>query len=280
MTVEFPEPFLEVRVSALAPPPLNALCAGYEAKRWRARQLGEHLFQWIPFAALSQEFQLKFAAHNFLEMLRVAAAHIYATQKSEQRGELGELLLHLACIQQFGTLPVLCKLILKTSRNDTVKGFDGVHLIPVGDDVELWLGESKFYVDGKQAIREAIESIEQHIAPEFLSAEKAMLIGHIAPDVPNRAAVVKAFQSHTSSDELLRRAVFPVLIAYESTAVKSFQEVTQEYIDSLSSEVKELGMYFSERAPAARLKIQLIFVPMGSKAEVVAAFDKMVEAFQ
>lgn len=148
MPVEYPDAFLAVRVDHLdLSPPFAALCAGYDGGSWRADRLADHLFQWLPFAALNQEHQLAFAAHNFVEMLRLAAAHIYSTKKTESRGELGELLLHIACIVHFKTVPVVCKLVLKSSANDTVKGFDGIHLLPLDDGFEIWLGESKFYRD-------------------------------------------------------------------------------------------------------------------------------------
>src|SRR5262249_28967108 len=141
MTVIYPDPFLEVRYRALVPlPPAVGLCAGYEAGAWRSARFADHLFNWLPYAALSQEHQLAFSASNFVEMLRLAAAHIHNTKKTATRGELGELMLHLACILHFKTIPVMCKLVLKSASNDTVKGFDGVHLLPMGSSFELWLG--------------------------------------------------------------------------------------------------------------------------------------------
>ena len=108
--IQYPDPFLEVRVAHLdPPPPLTGLCAGFSAKKWRSRELGEYLFQWVPFAALNQESQLRFGAHNFLEMLKVATKHVYSTNRTVTRGELGEILLHLACVVHFGTLPIVCK---------------------------------------------------------------------------------------------------------------------------------------------------------------------------
>jgi Cap4 SAVED domain len=118
MPLTYPDPFLEVRCSEITQPfPATGLCAGYEGGKWRSDQLADHLFQWLPYAALNQEHQLGFGSHNFVEMLRLAAAHIYKAKKTASRGELGELLLHLACILHFKTVPVMCKLVLKSSAN-------------------------------------------------------------------------------------------------------------------------------------------------------------------
>ena len=215
MSITYPEPFFDIRVDHLKlSPPLIALCSGYDGGSWRSNQLADHLFQWLPYAALNQEHQLSFSSSNFVEMLKIAAAHIYNSKKTTSRGELGELMLHLACILHFDCVPVVCKLIMKSSSNDTVKGFDGVHLLPKENGFELWLGESKFYKNPQAAIRDAIKSVKDHLSPSFLTTEKAMIFGHVGEDVPHREAVLKLFKSQTSGDDLLKMSVFPILIAY------------------------------------------------------------------
>lgn len=280
MASKYPDPFLEIRVEDVAlRPPHAALCAGYEGGSWRCAQLADHLFQWLPFAALNQEHQLAFGASNFVELLKLAAAHIYNTKKTVSRGEIGELLLHLICILHYDTVPVLCKLILKTSSNDTVKGFDGVHVVSKGAEFELWLGESKFYIDGREAIREAVKSIKEHILPSFLNTEKAMVFGHIGPGIPHREEIIKLFKAQTSADELLKKAAFPVLIAYESQSVAAFNALCSEYVEQLRSEVEGLKALFSAQAAGVVLRFRLIFVPLGRKMDVVERFDKKLEAF-
>lgn len=280
MSLTYPDRFLEVRCTDLSQPyPTTGLCAGYEGGAWRKDRLADHLFQWLPYAALNQEHQLGFGSHNFVEMLRMAAAHIYKTQKTVSRGELGELLLHLACILHFDTVPVICKLVLKSSSNDTVKGFDGVHLLRVEKNFEMWLGESKFYTDGKEAIRDAIESVKNHVLPTFLATEKAMIFGHIGKDIPRRDEVIRLFKSQTSGDELLKMAVFPILVTYESDSIASFREVSGDYIKNLASEIADLRAYFGRCATSLKLRFQLVFVPLGSKKDLIESFDKMLEAF-
>lgn len=276
-----PDIFLETRVS-LVPDEYGtlAMCAGYEGAKWRADAFADHLMQWLPYAALNQEAQNNFALHNWMEFVRQAAAHIYSTKKSDRRGEIGELILHIICVTQFSTTPVLCKLILKTSSNDTVKGFDGVHVRLLGDgDFELWLGESKFYRDPASAIKEAVKSVAEHVAPDFLNTEKAMLIGHVAPGVPHRDELIKLFKSSTSSDDLLKRAVFPVLIAYDSHVAGSFDAVSDELVTALTDEVRELREKFGAELGGLTLRFQFILLPMANKGNLVAAFDKRLAAF-
>ena len=280
MPVTYPDPFLEVRCTDLTPPnPTTGLCAGYEGGKWRSERLADHLFQWLPYAALNQEHQLGFGSHNFVEMLRLAAAHVYSTKKTASRGELGELLLHLACILHFKTVPVMCKLVLKSSANDTVKGFDGVHLLPLKNGFELWLGESKFYTDAEKGMRDAIKSVKDHILPSFLATEKAMIFGHVGKDIPHRTEVIKLFKSQTSGNELLKMAVFPILVTYESASVASFTEASAAYVSGLTTEVGNLRAFFGKRAAGLKLRFQLIFIPLGSKKDLVASFDTKLGAF-
>jgi hypothetical protein len=280
MIVKYPDPFLEVRVDLVdLSSPLQALCAGYESGKWRSVRLADHLFGWVPYVALIQEHQLAFASNNFVDLLKVAAAHIYDTKKTENRGELGEILLHLACILHFSCEPIVCKLVFKSASNDTVKGFDGVHLKLKDGGFEVWLGESKFYTDAKKAIRDAVESVKVHILPSFLNSEKAMLFAHVAPDIPNRDDIVKLFKSSTSSDQLLKASVFPIMVAYESEAVASFGDVCEQYVNMLKDEVEELKSYFGVKAAALPLRFQLIMVPLGDKDAVVKSFDEKLKPF-
>lgn len=280
MTVMYPDPFLEVRVNKVdLTLPLQALCAGYEASVWRSLGLADHLFGWVPYVALMQEHQLSFGSNNFVDLLKAAAAHIYNTKKTESRGELGEILLHLACVLHFGCEPVVCKLMLKSSSNDTVKGFDGIHVKILESSFEIWLGESKFYTDPRKAIRDAVTSVKEHLLPTFLKGEKAMLFGHVGKDVPRRDEIIKLFKSSTSIDELLKVAVFPILVAYESEAVGAFNEVCEQYVNMLETEVGELQSYFGTKASGISLTFQLILVPLGSKEAVVTSFDEKLKPF-
>jgi hypothetical protein len=279
--LKHPDPFLEVRVALLGDEfGTLALCAGYEGKRWRAEAFADHLLLWLPFAALSQESQNEFGLHNWMELIKTASAHVYKTKKTAHRGEIGELVLHIVCLTQFSTIPVICKLILKTSSNDTVKGFDGVHVrLLEDDDFELWLGESKLYQDPKRAIKEAVSSIRDHIAPDFLNTEKSMLIGHVAQGVPQREKILKLFRSSTSSDDLIKKSVFPVLICYDSESSQSFEEVCDILVEQLYSEIEGLRDFFCERIDDLQLRFQLIFIPMAKKEDLISEFDKRLEAF-
>ncbi|TAX87145.1 DUF1837 domain-containing protein (plasmid) [Rhizobium leguminosarum] len=272
--ITYPQPFLAVRVQELnSNPEIVTLCAGYQSEKWRAEQFAEDLMQWLPYAALSQEDQLSFGMHNYRELVHRASLHIYS-KKNESRGEIGELLLHQACIQYHNASPVICKLILKTSPNDVVKGYDGVFVVATGDDFEIWLGEAKFYTDADSAVQAAIKSIRDHFLDAFINAEKGMIVGHITPSTPFYDKLLKLFTSQASADDLFAKAVFPVLITYESTSVNTAKSVTEAFREGLRMEAVEISKKFGNFLSDKKINIQLILVPLLKKKLLLDAFDR------
>lgn len=229
--------------------------------------------QWLPYAALSQEDQLSFGMHNYRELLQRAALHVYS-KKDETRGEVGELLLHQACIQYHNASPVICKLILKTSPNDVVKGYDGVFVVAAGEDFEIWLGEAKFYKNADDAVQAAVKSIKEHFLDAFINAEKGMVIGHITPSTPFYDQLKAVFASQTSADELFARAVFPVLITYESSAVGAAKSITEEFKAALKKEALDIAGKFGNFLSKNQINIQLILIPLFEKKLLLEAFDR------
>lgn len=149
-----PESFFEVRIQILGKlPELTAVCAGYELKEWRKSQLAGHLIKWLPEFALNYSELASIGAHNAADLLAKAARSVYLSDKYKKRGEIGELLLHVICREVFKTYPAITKYFYKDSANNTVKGFDSVHVVVTKQgSLELWLGESKFYEDITKAI--------------------------------------------------------------------------------------------------------------------------------
>ena len=206
-----------------------------------------------------------------------AAKRLYTTHKFTRRGEIGELMLHIACHQLFNTVPVICKLVYKSSFNDTVKGFDLVHMVPASNELgaEIWLGESKFYLDPVAAIKEAYNSLVEHLDPEFLKQEKSLIADKIPDDLPNRDAVAKAFSDRERLDTLIKNGVFPILIAYDSNAVRTYDQ--DHYIDRLLAELAPLKEYAKTATLPQKVTIQLLAIPLGNKADFQMRFDERLK---
>jgi hypothetical protein len=216
---------------------------------------------------------------DYRKLIEVAARRVYQTEKSDVRGEIGELLLHAACRQFSGTFPTISKVYYKTSSNDVVKGFDLVHTRydEPADELQLWLGESKFYTSGGGAVSAAISSISDHLKAGFLTSEKILLGGKISPDTPGYSKLEWLFESDTPLDEIFHRMVVPVLIAYDSDHAAQFDD-EMTYNSALLDEISIFQDKFAKKFPS-NLSIYCFYFPMDSKKKLVSAFDTRLGAF-
>ena len=118
-------------------PDLHGICAGFEGLKWRKEQLVDHLFEYLPEFALNYSEYIDLNGENAIAKIRQVAANIYKSKKFESRGEFGELLLHAIIRETYNTIPAISKIYYKDGPNETVKGFDAVHVIDLGETLEL-----------------------------------------------------------------------------------------------------------------------------------------------
>ncbi|HHF3849074.1 TPA: DUF1837 domain-containing protein, partial [Haemophilus influenzae] len=235
-----PEPFLELKIHNLdSTPPISALCAGYECGEWRSSQLAEHAMEWLPEFCLTANELKSITSSNALKMIRKAAQLVYQTDKYKNRGEFGELFLHIVLRQIYGSIPAISKIYFKDAVNTTVKGFDAVHIININDTFELWLGEVKFYNNAGQAIRDVIDEIKIHTTQDYLKNEKMLLLNKIdiEQESPFYPILSKLLNDNTSLDELFDCACIPILITYDSKTLKKHAKTTEEFNIELEHEV-------------------------------------------
>jgi len=282
-----PERFLEVRISDLSQnPTLLTLCAGYEAGEWRAVPLANHLFEWLPEFCLKYSEIVNLGSHNAVRLLKQAARTFYSLEKNtDTRGEIGELLLHVAIRQDFHTIPFVSKMFFKDFSGYTVKGFDCVHILitrsPEGiEENELWLGEAKFYKDFDSALTEAIDSVETHLQHNYLRKEFLTICNKIDESHPQAKQIRKLLDVNRSLDTIFSRLVIPILITYESDTVKNFTTLCREYQNAIEEETKGLYAKFCKRFPEIKPTIHLILVPLKVKQSLVDAFNSELERQQ
>lgn len=275
-----PSPFLQVRAHHFDPlPGLSGLCAGYDGGEWRHEQLAAHLMEWLPEFALKHSEVEGLSAENAMRLVAKAAAAIYATEKYGKRGELGELLLHVAMRQIFTTIPAISKIFYKDSANDTVKGFDAVHIVATSDGLELWLGEAKFYDSISRAIHDVVADLNAHIANNYLRNEFVAITNKLDSAMPFYQKLKKLLDMNTSLDEVFNCLRVPVLMTYNSQALAEHTEVTREYLSAFEAEVRHHHQTFAgKKLPA--VTIHLFLVPLYTKAELQESFNRRLKACQ
>ena len=280
-TILQPESFLEICVhdvnSTLG---LTGASVGYEQKLWRCNQFADHILEWLPEFALSPTEVLSIKSSNAVALIRKAARSIYATEKYRRRGEFGELLLHILMRQVFDTIPAISKIYYKDSANDTIKGFDAVHVLDTGSELELWLGEAKFYQSIRQAIRDVVKELHEHLDADYLRHEFALIGNKVEGTWPLSEALKELMHRNRTLDEVFARLCFPVLLTYDSPVVRKHDVSSDAYLSDLKNEFKKHYHAFNQAGLPCSVRIHLFLLPLREKAELVRALDERLKSWQ
>ena len=278
-----PAPFLSIKVhDILRSPALCALCAGYEGGRWRAEALAEHTMEWLPEFCLSAEELEDFRPGTAMKLIRKAAKLVYQTEKYNKRGEFGELFLHMALRQVHNSIPAISKIYWKDSVNNTVKGYDAVHVVEVNGRLELWLGEVKFYNDASSAIRDVVTEIQNHTQINYMKNEVALIANKLDKKSKYYPQLSKLLDSNTSLDEVFDSACIPVLITYDSKVLKEHAKVTSQFNNELENEVRLVRAKMEEKLAKLSLpvKVHLFLIPLNTKQILIECLDGKLKGLQ
>jgi hypothetical protein len=280
-TLHHPDYFIEVRVHKLdCSPGLTGMCAGYENGEWRCRRLASHLIEWLPEFALTYEERENMGSHNAVALIAQAARAVYTSEKYQKRGEVGELLLHIAMCQVFHTVPAISKYFFKDSTNDTVKGFDAVHVVATKDSLELWLGEVKLYGDIVAAISDVVAEINEHTQRDYLRAEFAAITNKIEDTWPQAERLKRLLHRNTSLDEVFDRMCIPVFLAYESPTIKKHNSVSVAFKKAFVEEISQHHGTFSQKQLPKNIRVHVFLFPIASRSTLLSEFDERLKACQ
>lgn len=274
---------LRIRVQALDPlPALTVVCPGFELSEWRATDLVQDLFH-----RHLASFALSFTEYNSVDgdtagrSMSRAAKMVYSTDKYSKRGEFGELILHGIARDFFNAQPAVSKIYYKDSDNDTVKGFDSVHIVEADGKIELWLGEVKYYKKLSAAIRDVTAELKDHFASEFLKREFIAITNKLDQNWPHSETVADLLDSANSLDEIVDSLVVPVLLTYESSAAQSCNTLSDDYIVALTQEAEQARTSFNEKLDVPfTITIQLILLPVEDKSKLTEIFHEKLKIWQ
>jgi len=281
MLLQQPHPFLKVRVHDLAvKPSVTGLCVGYELGEWRKSQFTDHVMEWLPEFCLTHSEIESLHSGNMIALIREAAKKVYKSEKFKNRGEFGEIFLHAAIRQVFGSLPAISKIYYKSARNETVKGFDAVHVVVAEDGLELWLGEAKFYDDIKRAIKDVVAELQQHTERNYLRDEFLLLSGKVDPKWPHAGELKKLISPSTSLDDVFKRVCIPVLLTYDSQCVSNHTKCSADYVKELESEIIEYHKTFCSKELPPNVVIHLFLLPLHKKKELIVELDNKLKGLQ
>lgn len=266
-----------------------ALCAGFERGQWRSDQLADHMMEWLPEFALNYSELQDIGHSNALRMIKKAAKIVYQTEKYGRRGEFGELLLHIAIRQIYETLPAVSKIYYKSGANDTVKGFDAVHVVRAGDGLELWIGETKFYKTLSKAIYDVSKEIVDHLETDYLKSEFILIKNKVDLSWPEAEELNDLLHENKSLDDVFKRICIPVLLTYNSTVINASEQSDDDYKSKIEEELRaaysnlraKISSQYKEKfSEDFAITVHVILVPLKEKQQLIEALDKRLKALQ
>jgi hypothetical protein len=247
---------------------------GYELGEFRYDALVDMIFDALLDFCLTEGEKQKITPINTLRKIRNAALTVYTSEKYGKRGEFGEILLHIVMRDYFHSFPAISKMYYKDGPNETVKGFDAVHIVPMENDLELWLGEVKFYNNIANAIRDVAPELNAHMNKDYLRSEFLFISNKIDPAWEFAHKLKRLIDGRTSLDTIFKRIKIPVLLTYDSRIIKTYREVCEKYKLELIEELQKHHQTFRGNNLPKNVDIVLILIPFEEKKILV---DKLHE---
>ncbi len=258
----------------------TGLCAGFELKEWRTKLLADYLVESLPDFCLTYSEYKRIDHDSAVSLIRQAARAVYKTRKFKKRGEFGELLLHVVLKSVMNTLPAVSKIYYKDAVNDTVKGFDAVHVVANDQGLELWLGEVKFYSDIGSAIRDVSKELEEHLQADYLKSEFLAIVNKIDAAWPHADELKKLLDEKTSLDQVFKAFCIPVLLTYDGPTTAKYDESSDAYKEDLVQEIADIRKRFEDRNPSIPHRIHLFLLPLKTKEALLTALDEKLRTWQ
>ncbi len=264
-------------------PTLLGICAGFESGEWRGQRLAENLFRCIPEFCLTYSEIHEVDSSEWMDKMKKTVSMIYSSPKYKNRGEFGELLLHYILKDLYKTVPAISKMYFKDGPNETVKGFDAVHVIVNSEgNLDLWLGEVKFYNNASKAISDVIPEIKEHFAQDYLLTEFIAITNKLDKESPFYDKLSKLISPDTSLDDIFERICVPVLITFNSKVIDKHTKYTTTYKEEMKAEMEKHFKQFESQFKKLGIDIEvhLFLLPLKTKETFVQILNNKLIQWQ
>lgn len=191
---------------------------------------------------------------------------------SRNRGEFGELILHMLLRDFKSTIPLISKVYFKDSSGVPAHGFDAVHVSP--NEKILWLGESKFYSDSKEGIRDLLKDLNDHFKKDYLEEQFTIIKKNLdSNNIPERDEWIKTLNNCTFLKDRIKIINIPLLCIYPHDIYKLYDDLQCDgAINCHEVNIRELKKYFdanNHHPHKSKLNIILMLFPVKDKKELV-----------
>lgn len=199
--------------------------------------------------------------------------------EENNRGEFGELLLHLLLRDFKGTQSLMSKVYFSDSRGVPAHGFDAVHYIP--DTKQLWLGESKLYSDGKAGLSRLVNDLREHLSRDYMHEQFVVIQKNIESQTnPDKEDWIKKFQKNALLADMIDGLNLAMLCLYPHDVYQKQLDAELNKVQGVeyhNANIKELKEHFDKinTCPIKdKVKIVLLLFPVKDKAEFVKNLHK------
>lgn len=257
----------------------------YESGDWHYAGFFDWLKSHILSYALTTKEIIDITADNAPAKTALAARMIHNREKNiDNRGEIGELILHGLIRDLYKTTPLISKIYYKSDTSDTVKGFDAVHVIydEAKDEItSLWLGEAKFHTDAKNAIYKAFQSATGFLEDRKMKREFVLIRNHLDDSNAASKRAEELLSQATSLDMIRPRICVPVLITYVSDVTNKHTKVSAEFIDEIKTEIQANIDHFATKFKDIEdVHVHVFFMPLRDKDKVEHLFNETISGLQ
>lgn len=200
------------------------------------------------------------------------------------KGIFSELILHFLLREFKNTTSLVSKIYFKDSYSHEAHGFDAVH-VSVNDN-KLWLGETKFYNNGKRGIKALIDDLNTHFKHDYLKEQFVIISRALIHNNELREEWIQKLNETTRLADKLDMIIIPLLCIYEDTVADEIIAAINAGIDADTiylEHVSELKKYFDENntfTNKERVQTLLILLPVESKDKIVSGMLSKIYSMQ
>ena len=261
-------------------PTLKAYHIGFDQKQFRLQPLVDIVRNVIPEFSLGYHCGTSIPLTEIISRLKEAAQIVYLTDKYQNRGEFGELILHLLLRDFQNTIPLISKIYFKDTHNVHAHGFDGVQVTITGDKKKLWLGESKLYKTGDAGVRDLAEDIKKHVNADYLRREFSLISKKLPESIPEIEYWRNLMDEHQKLDVIFSNIVIPMVCTYNSDLFKNHCEESNKYFEDFISECTALCKTFDKLKGNVSTEVILMLLPVQNKDMLNTELDKRLKLMQ
>lgn len=199
--------------------------------------------------------------------------------EENNRGEFGELLLHLLLRDFKGTRSLVSKIYFSDARNVPPHGFDAVHFIP--GSRQLWLGESKLYGDGKNGLKNLVTDLKQHLTRDYMHDQFVVIQKNLKSQTnPDIDEWIKKFQKNDLLVDMIDGLNLAMLCVYPNDVFEKQLRAEMDNIQALEYHklnIREYKQYFdsiNDCPVKEKVNIVLLLFPIKNKVDFVKTLHR------